>query len=219
MNPLRALVVLIALGVSTSALAEVEFYAGFGFGNSNADSSPGHILSALSDKNYDITSVAVDSKDKGWRFLTGLRFSEVWAVELGYIDLGESSTNIVANISPIDTAQFTQDVANVLPVMPRGITLAGVARISAASMGMQGATAEDLNIAFKLGMIDADSERKVNGAFGKDSKDASPFYGVTLGWEFSDFWRGVIGYEVYNMADSTEYWSAGVEFKLPDALH
>ncbi|MDH3647833.1 MAG: outer membrane beta-barrel protein [Gammaproteobacteria bacterium] len=217
MNLLRGLMLLFAFVVSTSALADAQLYSGLGIGASDADAKPSNVRNALVAKGYDVQSVSVDSEDSGWRFLVGLRFTDVWAVELGYIDLGESTTNVVGNVNPTETAQFTQDVANVLPVMPRGITLAGVARLSMSQLGAQGAMGDKLNVALKLGMIDADSEREAAGAAGQTEVDASPYYGLVLGWEFTELWRGVLGYEVFNMADSTEYWSAGLEYKFPYA--
>ena len=208
MSFLRGFVILFALGFAGSALADIEIYAGATAGSSDAGASAGSIQSELTAKGWNITGVSVDSKDSGWRFVTGLQFTDIFAVELGYVDLGEISTQVDGSIPPPQAAQFGQDVANALPVMPKGITLAGVARFDVPSV-------EKLSVALKLGVIDADSERKVNGARGSDEVDASPYYGVVAGWEFSDSWRGVLGFEVFNMSDTTEYWSAGVEFTFP----
>lgn len=209
MNILRVIVSLFALSVSGLALADLEFYAGGKVGGADAESSAQDIGNALIAKGYGITGVSVDSTDTGWHFFAGLQVTEIFGVELGYVDMGEATTQVDGNIIPTQVTQFNQDVANELPVLPRGMTLAGVARFK-----MPGN--DRLSFSAKLGVIDADSERKANsGARGSDSDNASPYYGVSAGWDFNDSWRGIVGYEIFNMGDSTEYWSAGVEFRFP----
>lgn len=211
MNILKGFVALIAMGISGLAVADLEVYAGGSIGSADASAKPGNIQSALVAKGYDITGVSVDSSDNGWRFLAGLRFTDMFAVELGYVDLGESTTKVDGNIIPTQTAQFNQDVANLLPVMPRGMTLAGVFRYQMPSN-------DRLSFAAKLGVIDADIERQIagNAARGSDSVNASPYYGVSAGWDINDSWRTVAGVEIFNLADSTDYWSVGFEFRFPN---
>lgn len=215
MKKLYGLVILLAsVVIAGPAAAEHEWYGGISGGESDADSNAAALVSGLVAKGYDVTSATIDAEDSGWRFHVGLRFTSLFAVELGWVDLGEVNSSVTGNIAPTSAAQFTQDVADSLPVMPRGITLAAVARGTLASMGMQGPAAEKFSVAAKLGMIDADSERKVNGVRGKDEVEADPYYGFAVGWDFTPQWRGVLGFEVFNLADSTSYWSAGVEYRF-----
>ncbi len=211
MNYLRGLVVLFALAASSAALADYQLYGGLGIGRSDADVSAADMTNRLNALGHNVTGATVDSEDGGWRFLMGLSFTDMLAVEFGYVDLGEVRTSVTADTPPADVARFTQDVANGIPVMPRGLTLAGVIRFPLGQNGM----AANTNIALKLGIIDADSDREVNGASGIDETNGSAFYGVTFGYNFNETWRGVIGYEVFDFGDSVSYWSAGLEFTFP----
>ncbi|MBT8137897.1 MAG: porin family protein [Gammaproteobacteria bacterium] len=193
--------------------ADVEFYTGLAIGQSDSEARGSDVAARLS--SYDVDSVSVDGDDTGWRFYVGLTFTDILAIEFGYADLGDVSTNVAADISPSETAQFATDVANALPVMPAGLTLAGVARFGFADMGATGPLAQKLSVALRLGMIDADSDRDATGASGRDESDASPYYGVSLGMDFNDNWRGSVGYEVFNMDDRAGFWSAGVEYRIP----
>ena len=206
MKKLHGFVILLAsVMLCGPAAAEHEWYGGISGGSSDADSNATALVNGLVAKGYDVTSATVDAEDSGWRLHVGLRFTDIFAVELGWVDLDEVSSAVTGNIAPSNSAQFTQDVADALPVMPRGITLAAVAR---------GMLTEKISVAAKLGMIDADSEREVNGARGKSEVEDDPYYGFGLGYDFTPQWRGVVGFEVFNLADSTSYWSAGLEYRF-----
>ncbi|MDH3588436.1 MAG: outer membrane beta-barrel protein [Gammaproteobacteria bacterium] len=215
MNTLRSLVVLFALVFAGPALADYELYFGTGIGRSDSGSDPAALQSTLARQGYDITAATVDAEDGGGRILVGLQFTDTWAVELGFVDLGKVRAEVAGVVPSSQVAQFTQDVADALPVMPRGLTLAAVARKTMTEMGWEpGGITDNLSFALKLGLIDSDAKRSVSGVSGHNEVNADPYYGLNVGIDFSDNWRGIIGYEIFNLADSTEYWSLGLEVRF-----
>ena len=217
MNTFRSLVFLFALAFAGPALADYELYFGTGIGRSDSGSDPAALQSSLAGQGYDITAVTVDAEDGGGRIHVGLQFTDTWAVELGFVDLGKVQAEVTGVVPSSQVAQFTQDVADALPVMPRGLTLAAVARKTMTEMGWEaGAITDNLSFALKLGLIDADSKRSLGGVSGHNEVNADPYYGLNVGFDFTDNTRGIIGYEIFNLADSTDYWSLGLEVRFPN---
>ncbi len=97
-----------------------DYYAGVTFGQSQFDVSASDIDRALADLGY-ATDTDLDDTDLAFQAYVGYRFDGPFAVELGYVNLGQIESTIEA--TPTNNDLFLDDVADVHPVLGRGAQL------------------------------------------------------------------------------------------------
>ena len=114
--------------VSTQARAEQGWYAGAQGGRASTDVGSADVNAALAA--YDITGIATvrDSTRTAWRLFGGYRINRWFAVEGGYVDLG----NVTTRITGLGTTNF-YDVRDLLPSSGNGVELHAVASYTFAS--------------------------------------------------------------------------------------
>jgi len=97
-------------------------YGGVMFGRSDLDASGRDMDRELADRGY-VTTTDFDDEDAAVNVYLGYRFEAPFAIELGYANLGRSESSIAA--MPADVDQFLADVADVHPVLGKGIQIQG----------------------------------------------------------------------------------------------
>ncbi|MEL7451088.1 MAG: outer membrane beta-barrel protein [Pseudomonadota bacterium] len=197
-----------------SAFAQTALYVGGSVGRGDINASDAKIASQLRDLGNTIQSVAFDGEDSAYRVYAGVHLTEYFAVELGYADLGSSSTDIVGDA----TDKLLEDAAAVAPAMPRGPTLTGVAYIPTTLFGVDDQSNwSRLSLFLKLGFIDSDTrgEATVNGEEVSRKVDkAETLYGVGLQWKMTDRVSFRAEVEAFDYDRSVRYPSASLQFRF-----
>ncbi|HED64583.1 MAG TPA: hypothetical protein ENJ09_03405 [Planctomycetes bacterium] len=98
------------------------FYGGAMAGVASTGDSSADLDRALAKRGYS-TDSSLDDSDSAYNIYGGYRFESSFAVELGYVNLGQTSSTI--NATPPDLNLFLDDVADVHPVLGRGFQLCG----------------------------------------------------------------------------------------------
>jgi OOP family OmpA-OmpF porin len=116
-----------------SAQAQDDFpgwYLGAKFGQTQADASAARLEQALASLGHDVEAT-MDTTDTGWAVFGGYRFLDHFAVEAGYVDLGQITATIRSDVQT--QAQFQElaaDTARVHPYSFDGYTLAGIVNVA-----------------------------------------------------------------------------------------
>ena len=99
------------------------FYAGFGFGQSKTKGwSTSKIIADLAARPEGITAVAInngDNKSEGWKVFAGYQFNRYFALEGGFVDLGDADsryrvTAVAAPVAPAVASSYTGILNTVL---------------------------------------------------------------------------------------------------------
>lgn len=158
----------VATAVSSTALAaDNSIYAGVGFGKSSYDISASDIDQAALAAGFSTASSTVDEDGNAWKVFAGYRFNPNFAIEGGWVDLGEADTSTVTTgpaataTGNVDASGLFVDAVGTLPLGVRlsvfgkaGIFAANVeARVVAVSGGAAATvTADDDSMEAKLGV-------------------------------------------------------------------
>src|SRR6185369_15735790 len=89
-----------------ASAVESYWYLGTGVGQSRITATPTEIEEGfLIDDAFVASNTTLDKTDTGWKAYLGYRFNRFFALEGGYVDLGEASfnTTIVSAPPPYDT--------------------------------------------------------------------------------------------------------------------
>jgi len=119
-------VCLILAVTSTAQAAGNNWYAGAGIGSADTDASSSDYDNDLAGLGY-TTASDVDDTDTGWKLFGGYEFTENWAIEGAYVDLGDVTSDTVVNDGPDDWTprDFVKAATNEHPYSVDGFTLAG----------------------------------------------------------------------------------------------
>lgn len=127
-----ALSAVLLAGVVFASVAQADWYAGAGAGQSKFKDSP----TSCSDIGLDPgCSFSVDDKDTAWGVFGGYQFNPNGAVELGYVDLGKAKINnisgTVTGIPVTGSGDFKATGVDVslLGLLPFSNGFGGMARI------------------------------------------------------------------------------------------
>ena len=170
-----------ALGTPSSAVAADErFYVGFDLGVSRF--SKEEVVAVSPDLVLSTSGSAFDNDDVAWALTAGYRINERFAVEVGYLDLGESAGTLSGGTTAVPAfASFN--------LSGSGITVAGVA-------SWQFGNWEPY---LRLGALFAQTELTFSGANGPaafsgrtSDRSTDPFGGLGLAYRFNEHWRGKV---------------------------
>lgn len=118
---ISAVAVAAATGSAVAADTANPWYLGANLGTVNTGASSANLQQSLTSQGYNVTSVNVDKPGTGWKIYGGFQFHPNWAVELGYVDLGEVTSNVTATgITNVNT--LVQDALNAHDFSARGLT-------------------------------------------------------------------------------------------------
>ena len=112
---------------STQCAPQLGWYVGGEFGQSVSDFDKERFINLADDANLQISSFSFDDSDLSYGLLVGYQFSEHFALEGGYRDLGDYTSTFTGRTT--DTQQFLQDAQAQVPESGDGITLGLVASI------------------------------------------------------------------------------------------
>lgn len=193
MKTISALV-LSAMALSPLAVnaADSNWYAAITFGQSTYDADKSDFDGAAADAGVGISSSKLDDNDTGYKIQAGYKFSENFAVEGGYVDLGR--LNLSADLSPqlsitggqvgleLKAYGFNVDAVGILPLGAGFSAFAkgGVIVAHTESTGSVTATGPSISI---------------NEEYDESDTSLKPTAGVGLAFDFSELLSVRIEYE------------------------
>ena len=176
------------IGMSATVQAQ-KFYGGVSFGSSDVDAG---IASGL------ITSGPVDGKDSGLKIFGGFQLDKNLGVEIGYVDLGETTYSGSFFGSPVTNGKIEISGINfsavgALPVTP------------------------DLSVIGRIGLFawDSDASDITGGVpFAASASDTDISFGFGVNYNFTKAFGARVEWERYDVAADADLFSAGLLFKF-----
>jgi OOP family OmpA-OmpF porin len=103
-----AVVATLTLIATPSLATAAGFYVGASGGQAWLDASAGEIENAFAlDDAFRASDTKIDDSDTGWKAYVGYRFNPYFAIEGGYVDLGEASFQTTITDAPPPYSAFT----------------------------------------------------------------------------------------------------------------
>jgi OOP family OmpA-OmpF porin len=209
------LVVIIGATLASAAVAaDRKWYAGAGIGSASTDASSSDYDKDLAGLGYTAVS-DMDDTDTGWKLFGGYEFTENWAVEGAYVDLGDVTTDtVVTNGPPGWTPQdFVNAAATKHPYSVDGFTITGKGTYPFGN----GFTAFA-----KLGLFAWDADIKVKcvgcspAAKAPDDEDGVDFTGgLGVGYDFANNFGVRAEWERFTTdRDDVDFLSASVLYRF-----
>ncbi len=196
------------------ALAETALYVGGSVGRGDINASNAKLARELRNLGNAVNSVTFDGEDSGYRVYAGIHLTSYLAFEIGYMDLGSSSTSVDGQA----TAKLLKDAARVAPAMPRGPTLTAVGFIPATLLGFDADSGwARLSLLVKLGFIDPDITVKTtvgNTEVSRPVDNAETLYGLGLQYKMTDRVAFRAEVEALDFDRSVRYPSASMQFRF-----
>ena len=204
---------LLVLAPGDEARAEPDWYLGASIGQSDANYSAGDLQTDLAALGWSINNPSTNDTDTAWKVYGGFAFNDFFALEAGYVELGEVNTRFGATIPPTDVDALLNDTLSVHPYLGNGWVAAGVLSwpISPDRFSL---TARAGLFAWKAD-IDV---RVVSGGTGNVSGDESGtdgMYGVGVEWRINPTWSITADWERYQLNDWVDLPSVGLRFRFP----
>jgi hypothetical protein len=180
-----------------------DWYLQGSLGQSKAD-QPGRSLAAAL-PNGTVTSV--DDSDQSYGIALGYQLHPNVALELGYQDLGEASSQLHGE--SLTPAEYHQLVKALTPVLADGVTAA--VRFSVWQN-------DTLSLEVPVGVIFWESEltSRMNGSELKTEQDGNDWYlGVQLNYRLADHWKVGLGYQQLNLEpNDITSWQLSVRYSF-----
>ena len=211
MTLLTFAVVAVFASAPTETVAQ-DWYVAGGFGQASADYSSGDLSGDLSARGWSINNPSVDDQDTAWKIIVGASFNEFFAIETGYVDLGEATTRFGATIQPNQVSALLNDTLAVHPALGDGWILGGAAR-----WPLQGS---DFALTGRAGLFvwQADIEVEVvsgsNGRAESDAQGNEPYFGVGVEWQLAPDWSVTLDWDRYKLDDWVDVPMLGVRFSF-----
>ncbi len=189
-----------------------DWYVAGGIGQSSADYSSDDLVGDLSARGWSINSPSVDDEDTAWKIIVGMSFNEFFAIETGYVDLGEATTRFGATIPPNQVSSILNDTLAVHPSLGDGWILGGAARwpLPDSNFALTGRAG--------LFVWQADLEVEVvSGGSGRVEGDAEgnePYFGVGVEWQLAPDWSVTLDWDRYKLDDWVDVPMLGVKFSF-----
>ncbi|WP_233081720.1 Ig-like domain-containing protein [Rheinheimera soli] len=164
-----------------------DWYLQGSIGNSKADQNQSRLVEELPNG----TITGFDDSDRSFGINLGYQLHPVFALELGYLDLGEASSQITAE--SLTPEQYHELVKAVSPVLVDGYTLAGRFTLW---------QNEQLSLEVPVGLLfwDSEIESRMNNTVIRSKNDGTDFYlGVQLNYQLAAGWKLGVGYQQLNL--------------------
>lgn len=207
-----AVTALSVLLVSVNANAQDEWYVGATFGWTNLDYSAGDLTGDLLARGWTINNANVDDSNTSYKLFVGYEVNEWFAVEAGYVDLGEVVTQFGATIAPNRIDDLLNDTLSVHPYLGDGFIAAGVVRWPFAG--------DRWSVVGRLGLFAWESDttvRVISGGAGRvGDKDSGTdiMYGVGVELMLNDRWALTADWERYKLNEWLDVPSIGVVYRF-----
>ena len=203
---------LVLLLPSGNAQAQQDWYAGASIGASDAGYSAGELTSDLAARGWSITNVDVDDTDTAYKIYGGFTLTDNFAIEGGYIDLGEVTTQFGASIPPTQVNNLLNDTLAVHPYLGDGWFASAVftwpvvpQQFSLNARAGIFAWEADIDVAVIQGATGSASD-------GESGTDA--MYGVGVEWHINPQWSLTADWERYRLNDWVDVPMIGVRFRF-----
>ncbi|MGM0526507.1 MAG: OmpA family protein [Pseudomonadota bacterium] len=133
-NKITQMIAALALaGTATTALSAVQdkWYLGAGVGNARATIAEQQIIADLENSGYQVVDFQTDERDFGYKLYAGYQFSKYFALEGGYLDLGQFSYNTTTEpdgslSGKLDFSGWNIDLVGLLPLTERSSVFARI---------------------------------------------------------------------------------------------
>jgi uncharacterized repeat protein (TIGR01451 family) len=185
------------LAPASDAQAQGQWYVQGAVGKLDLDYSASDLTNDLSNLGWTITSPVVDSDDTAWKVVGGFAFNEYFAVEAGYVSLGEVMTQFSATVDPGEIDDILADTYAVHPYQGDGVVVAGVISWPISP--------DRFSVNLKGGVFAWKSEtdvRVIQGGTGSVSGEddgTSGMYGLGVEWKINPTWALTADWERYKM--------------------
>ncbi len=206
---LFAAAAVLTLVPSGNALAQGNWYVHGAIGQVDLDYSASDLTSDLSTLGWTINNPVVDSDETAWKVLGGFAFNNYFAVEAGYVSLGEVMTQFGATVEPTQIDDILGDTYAVHPYQGDGWVVAGVVSWPISP--------DKFSLNVKLGAFTWESRTDVRviqgGTGGVSGKDdgTDAMYGVGVEWKLDPTWSLTVEWERYKMNEWLDVPFVGVK--------
>ncbi|MDJ0911283.1 MAG: outer membrane beta-barrel protein [Woeseiaceae bacterium] len=191
------------------ASAQDDWYVSANVGSLSLDYDAADLTSDLASRGWTITDVTVDDSGTAWKIVGGFNVSEYFAVEAGFVDLGDVTTRYSTTIPPTEIDNILSDTFDVHPLQGDGWVTSAVVR-----WPIQDSFAFTARAGLFFWESDLDV-RVVTGGTGSVSGTESgtdAMYGIGLEWQLSDKWSVTADYERYQLNEWIDVPFVGVKF-------
>jgi hypothetical protein len=180
-----------------------DWYLQASAGQSNADQKQSRLVEQLPDG----TITGFDDSDSSYGFTLGYQVHPYVALEAGYLDLGEASSQISAE--SLTPQQYHEVVKAVSPVLVDGFTAA--VRFSLWQN-------EQWNLEVPLGVLfwDSEIESRMDDTVLKSETDGTDIYlGVQLNYQLAAGWKVGVGYQQLNLKpNDVNSWLVSLRYEF-----
>lgn len=162
---------------ATASAQEAGAYVGASVGQSKVDIDTAGLSSGFAAAGLSATGISVDENDTGWKLFGGYKFNKYFALEGGYVDLGQFSA--ATTITAVRGAAITPTAVNATFKAEEGyfLTAVGILPLS-----------NNFSIFGKLGAYSMKTKLDVAVAgtsLSNSERNEDMLYGVGLGYDFT----------------------------------
>ena len=204
--------VLLTLAPVSEGYAQQDWYVGAAFGESDANYSAADLTGDLASRGWTITDASTNDTDTAWKVYGGLEVTDYFAVELGFVELGEVGTRYSASIPPNDIDSLLGDTFEVHPYLGKGWVAAGVfnwpfSNDQFAFLAKAGVFAWEADIDV---WVDSGGTGSVSG----DDSGTDMMYGIGVEWRLDPNWSITAEWERYRLNDWVDVPMIGLKWSF-----
>jgi uncharacterized repeat protein (TIGR01451 family) len=198
--------------ISADDVLAQDWYVGVSVGTTNLDYSASDLTNDLSSLGWTINNPSVDDSNDAWKYYAGFQVNDWFAVEAGYVDLGEVITEFGATITPNEIDPLLSDTFSVHPYQGDGWIAAGVGRWTIAP--------EQFFIIGRAGLFAWESKTEVRviqggtGSVTGDDSGTDAMLGIGIEWQFDQQWSLTVDWERYKLNEWLDVPSIGIKFRF-----
>jgi len=200
------------LSTQSKAIVGVEpdrplFYLGGTLGQAHGEVGADEMNRRMANLGYEAQANVSGQDRTAWNLFGGYNVSDYFALELGYVDLGEVRTHLSG--SPIDIADYLKSANLVHPRSASGAEVAALARYP---------FNDQHSVYLRGGWLFANSRYTANAdsEFAKRSDNGGEgFFGVGYAYEINRRWGLQLGYERFKVEDENiGMFGLGLRYKF-----
>jgi uncharacterized repeat protein (TIGR01451 family) len=209
---LAGLVAALALAAPAEVQAQDKWYLGISGGRTSLDYNAGDLTSDLAGLGWTISDARVDDSNDAWKYYAGFRVNGWFAVEAGYVDLGEVITEFSATIPPTQIDALLSDTFSVHPFQGDGWTVTGAARWRLVP--------DKFFLVGRAGLFRWESKTRVlvaqggTGSVSGDDSGTDAMIGVGVEWQVHNQWSLTADWERYKLNEWLDVPTIGIKFRF-----
>eukprot|EP00918_Siedleckia_nematoides_P046274 GHVU01101452.1.p1 GENE.GHVU01101452.1~~GHVU01101452.1.p1 ORF type:complete len:407 (+),score=23.04 GHVU01101452.1:907-2127(+) len=185
---------------------QLGWYVGGVIGQAETDISQGDIDRFFAESGINATSIAIDKKDSAAALNLGYQFHSYFAIEAGYLDLGERSVSLIGQSTDPDA--FYDNAEHVYPQSGDGLSLAVVASLPLSA---------DFKLSGKIGLFDWEGDYTLQDDsrnLGQDQISGKDiWYGAELNYRLTEQTQMYLSYQQVELdRDLNQFWGLGLRY-------